>query len=160
MFCRTEDPFTLLPHCLSLSSQAFDCFLLIVSFWSIKEPGTRHWYGGYFEALAYHFLGLILVLASIPCLLNSLAYRVARRATLDLVSSLIEFRPGHCFFFLLPYRILVNNCWHLNALYCFNVNFLVFVMILLSYIILLCNTTSFCKWMPLILGDTFWSICK
>ena len=42
MFCKTEDPFTLLPQCFSLSSLPFDfSSSLPLSLWSIKESGIQ-----------------------------------------------------------------------------------------------------------------------
>ena len=41
-FYKTEDPFTLPPHCISLSVLPFDfSFSLLLSLWSIKEPGIQ-----------------------------------------------------------------------------------------------------------------------
>ena len=42
MFCKTEDPFTLLPHCISLSILPFDfSSSALLSLWSIKGPGIQ-----------------------------------------------------------------------------------------------------------------------
>ena len=41
MFYKIEDAFTLLPHCISLSSLSFDFSSLLLSLWSMKEPGIH-----------------------------------------------------------------------------------------------------------------------
>ena len=51
MFCKAEDPFNLIPHCLSLFILPFDfSSSLLLSLWSIKEPGIqtpiRWWFWG------------------------------------------------------------------------------------------------------------------
>ena len=76
MFCKPEDPFTLLSHCISLSILPFDfsprCFFLSDL---EKKLTSRPQYDGYFEALACHLLGLLAPqLKSLPCL-NTLSLR-------------------------------------------------------------------------------------
>ena len=42
MFYKTDNPFTVLPYCISLSILPFDfSFSLLLSLWPIKEPGIQ-----------------------------------------------------------------------------------------------------------------------
>ena len=101
MFCKTEDPFTLLPHCTSLSILPFDfSFSLFLSLWCIKEPGIQtprrwlFWGTSLPSSQSAGFPNKVIFLASVPHLSNSLACCVMSRASLDLVTRLKETSEG------------------------------------------------------------------
>ena len=93
MFCKTEEPITLLPHCISLPVLLFDfSFSLLLSLRSTKEPGIQTPIRWLFWG---HLLGLPAPwLKSLPCLKTSsvrfidLVYYEQSRVSLDLVTVL------------------------------------------------------------------------
>ena len=91
MFCKTEGAFTLLPNCLSLSILPFDfSSSLLLSLWSIKEPGintlTRGLFWGTSLPSSQSPGSQIKSLASTPRLSDSLACHEASRVSLDSVT--------------------------------------------------------------------------
>ena len=100
MFCKTEDPLALLPNFLYLSSLPFDLrTTLLLSLWSIKEPGIQtqiRWlfWGASLPSLrSAGFPNKVIFLASTPRLLDSLACLVASRMSLDSVTIWLS-QPG------------------------------------------------------------------
>ena len=84
MFCKTEDPFTLFPHCVSLSILSFDfSSSLLLSLWSIKDPNKM-------VILRFNLLSLLAPwlksLALTPHFLDSLACHAASRASWNSVT--------------------------------------------------------------------------
>ena len=94
MFCKTEDTFSLLPHCLSLSILPFDfSFSLLLSLWSIREPGIQtpqrwlFWGTSLPSSQSADFPNKVVFLASTPHLADSLACHAMSRASLNSVWS-------------------------------------------------------------------------
>ena len=94
MFCKTEDPFTLFPHCISFSSLPFDfSSSLLLSLWSTKQPGIQ-------TPIRWLFWGTslpsswsavppikVLLASTTPWRSDSLAYGEASRPNLDSVTA-------------------------------------------------------------------------
>jgi len=94
MFCKTEELFTLLSHCLSCSLLPFDfSSSLLLSLWSIKGHGIQapirwlFWGVSLPSSQSAGFLNKAIFLTSPPPLLDSLACRAVSRArSLDSVT--------------------------------------------------------------------------
>ena len=135
IFWKTEGPFTLLPHCLSLpftlvptTSPPLFCLLTSVPHWFsvpdfVKEPGIQTltrwllWDSSLPSFQLASFLNKVVFLASTPHLLDSLVCHMVRRVSLDsAVWALVAIpEPGqskherslHCLLQLIQYALLI-----------------------------------------------------